>query len=135
MNCFMMRNTGVTFRLGETVTRLEIVEERPRRVMILLGSGKRLVSNLVLFSAGREGATKRLNLAAAGLEADLRERLRVDEQYRTAVPHIFAAGDVIGFPSLAATSAEQDWLAACHAFGIEAGPMVAHFSHRGLHDS
>ncbi len=122
-----MRKIGVTFRLGETVTRLEIVEEGPRRVMILLESGKRLVSELVLFSAGREGATKRLNLPAAGLEADARGRLIVDQQYRTAVPHIFAAGDVIGFPSLAATSAEQGRLAACHAFGIEAGPMVAHF--------
>lgn len=122
-----MRNTGVTFRLGETVTRLEIVEERPRRVMILLESGKRLVSELVLFSAGREGATNRLNLAAAGLEADARGRLVVDQHYRTTVPHIFAAGDVIGFPSLAATSAEQGRLAACHAFGVEAGPMVGHF--------
>lgn len=122
-----MRNTGVMFRLGETVTRLEIIEEHPRRVMILLDSGKRLVSELVLFSAGREGATKRLNLAAAGLEADGRGRLVVDQHYRTAVPHIFAAGDVIGFPSLAATSAEQGRLAACYAFGVEAGPMVGHF--------
>lgn len=122
-----MRNTGVTFRLGETVTRLEIVEERPRRVVILLESGKRLVSELVLFSAGREGATKHLNLAAAGLEADARGRLAVDQHYRTAVPHIFAAGDVIGFPSLAATSAEQGRLAACYAFGVEAGPMGGHF--------
>lgn len=122
-----MRNTGVTFRLGETVTRLEIIAEHPRRVVILLESGKRLASELVLFSAGREGATKRLNLAAAGLESDERGRLVVDQHYRTAVPHIFAAGDVIGFPSLAATSAEQGRLAACHAFGVEAGPMVGHF--------
>lgn len=85
-----MRNTGVTFRLGETVTRLDIIEEHPRRVVILLESGKRLASELVLFSAGREGATKRLNLAAAGLEADERGRLAVDQHYRTAVPHIFA---------------------------------------------
>lgn len=122
-----MRNTGVTFRLGETVTRLEIIEEHPRRVVILLESGKRLASALVLFSAGQEGATKRLNLAAAGLEADERGRLAVDQHYRTAVPHIFASGDVIGFLSLAATSAEQGRLAACHAFRVEAGPMVGHF--------
>ncbi len=121
-----MRNTGVTFRLGETVTRLDIIKEHPRRVVILLESGKRLASELVLFSAGREGATKRLNLAVAGLEADERGRLAVDQHYRTAVPHIFAAGDVIGFPSLAATSAEQGRLAACHAFGVEAGP-IGHF--------
>ncbi len=122
-----MRNTGVTFRLGETVSRLDTIEAHPRRVVMLLESGKRLASELVLFSAGREGATKRLNLAAAGLEADERGRLAVDQHYRTAVPHISAAGDVIGFPSLAATSAEQGRLAVCHAFGIEAGPTVGHF--------
>jgi len=122
-----MRNAGVTLRLGEAVERLEIVERPSRRVVIFLESGKRLVSELVLFSAGRQGATDRLNLPAAGLKADDRGRLTVDREYRTSVPHIFAAGDVIGFPSLATTSAEQGRLAACHAFGVEAGPMAQHF--------
>ncbi len=73
---------------------------------------------MVLFAAGREGATDTLNLAACGLEADSRGRLAVDPAtFRTAVPHIFAAGDVIGFPSLASTSMEQGRIAACHAFG------------------
>lgn len=121
-----MRNAEVTFRLGEAVERLEIVEGLPRRVVMFLESGKRLVSELVLFCAGRQGATAPLNLAAAGLKADDRGRLTVDRQYRTAVPHIFAAGDVIGYPSLATTSAEQGRLAACYAFGVEARPM-AHF--------
>ena len=122
-----MRNRDVTFRLGEEVERLEIAEGPPQRVVMFLKSGKRLVSELVLFCAGRQGATDRLNLPAAGLKADARGRLTVDRQYRTAVPHIFAAGDVIGFPSLATTSAEQGRLAACAAFGIEAEPMAPHF--------
>lgn len=122
-----MRNRGVTFRLGEAVERLEIVEGPPRRAGILLESGKRLVSDLVLFSVGRVGATESLNLKAAGLSADTRGRLQVDQQFRTAVRHIFAAGDVIGYPSLAATSSEQGRLAACYAFGVEAEPMADHF--------
>ena len=121
-----MRNNEVTFRLGEAVDRLEIVEGPPRRVVMFLESGKRLVSELVLFCAGRQGATAQLNLPAAGLKADDRGRLTVDGEYRTTVPHIFAAGDVIGYPSLATTSAEQGRLAACYAFGVEAKPM-AHF--------
>ena len=121
-----MRNNEVTFRLGEAVDRLEIVEGPPRRVVMFLESGKRLVSELVLFCAGRQGATAQLNLPAAGLKADDRGRLIVDREYRTLVPHIFAAGDVIGYPSLATTSAEQGRLAACYAFGVEAKPM-AHF--------
>jgi NAD(P) transhydrogenase len=77
----------------------------------------------VLYAAGRQGATDDLNLAAAGLEADARGRIAVDAQFRTAQSHIFAAGDVIGFPSLAATSMEQGRLAACAAFGIPASAM------------
>ena len=122
-----MRNRGVTFRLGEAVERLEIAVGPPRRAVMFLESGKRLVSELVLFCAGRQGATAPLNLPAAGLKADDRGRLAVDRHFRTDVPHIFAAGDVIGFPSLATTSAEQGRLAACAAFGIEADPMASHF--------
>ncbi len=122
-----MRNAGVTFRLGEAVERLEVVERPSRCVVIFLESGKRLVSDLTLFSVGRQGATERLNLSAAGLKTDDRGRLTVDQEYRTSVPHIFAAGDVIGFPSLATTSAEQGRLAACAAFGVDAEPMASHF--------
>jgi NAD(P) transhydrogenase len=122
-----MRNAGVMFRMGEAVERLEVREGPPRRAVLLLESGKRIVSDLVLFSAGRIGATDRLNLAAAGLAADERGRLAVDAQFRTAVEHISAAGDVIGYPSLAATSSEQGRLAACHTFGASAGPMASHF--------
>lgn len=122
-----MRNAGVTFRLKETVQQLEVVEKPAPHVVVFLESGKRLVSDLVLFRAGRQSATDRLNLTAAGLSADDRGRLTVDPDYRTNIPHIFAAGDVIGFPSLATTSAEQGRLAACTAFGIDTEPMAPHF--------
>jgi NAD(P) transhydrogenase len=122
-----MRERRVTFRLGEAVERVQIHEGPPARATLLLESGKRIVSELALFSVGRQGATGPLNLASAGLVADERGRLAVDEEFRTPVPHIFAAGDVIGFPSLAATSAEQGRLAACHAFGVTTRRMASHF--------
>jgi NAD(P) transhydrogenase len=122
-----MRNRNVTFRLGETVESLEVVEGAPRRAVIHLESGKRIVSDVVLFSVGRIGATDRLNLEAVGLAPDERGRLKVDETFRTEVPHLYAAGDVIGYPSLAATSSEQGRIAACNAFGVPCKPMAPHF--------
>jgi len=82
---------------------------------------------MALFSVGRIGATAQLDLNLAGLKADARGRLQVDEQFRTAVPHIYAAGDVIGHPSLAATSSEQGRLAACYALGNPVSKMRHHF--------
>jgi NAD(P) transhydrogenase len=122
-----MRRQTVAFRFGEAVERLEVSEGPPRRAVLWLESGKRIVADVALFSVGRQGATARLELAAAGLAADDRGRLAVDPTFRTAVPHIFAAGDVIGYPSLAATSSEQGRLAACHAMGAAATPMAGHF--------
>lgn len=122
-----MRNHGVTFRLGEAVESVEVAEGSRPQVIIHLESGKLIVSDLVLFSAGRTGATAQLNLEAAGLTVNPRGLLTVDPQLHTQVPHIFAAGDVIGYPSLAATSAEQGRLAACSAFGVESKPMGTHF--------
>lgn len=122
-----MRNKDVVFRLNETVEQLEISSKPKNRALIQLESGKRLVADLVLYSVGRLGATEALNLKAAGLEADERGRLKVDNHFQTSVPHIFAAGDVIGYPSLAATSSEQGRLAACYAFDVPADPMVDHF--------
>ncbi|MCY3729218.1 MAG: Si-specific NAD(P)(+) transhydrogenase [Nitrospira sp.] len=122
-----MRNYGVTFRLGETVEQMECSEGKPTKAVIYLESGKKLVSDLVLYAVGRIGATETLELQRAGLEADERGRLKVNERFQTTVPHIFAAGDVIGYPSLAATSSEQGRLAACHAFGMKAEPMTSNF--------
>lgn len=122
-----MRNQNVIFRFSETVQRLDLSPGPPKRAIIQLQSGKRHVSELAFFSVGRLGATASLQLEAAGLEADHRCRLKVDAQFRTSVPHIFAAGDVIGYPSLAATSSEQGRLAACYAFGVSVEPTPAHF--------
>lgn len=121
-----MRNRNVTFRLGEAVDRLELTDEEPRRAILTLESGKRIMAESVLYSVGRMGATEGLNLAAAGLSADQRGRLAVDAQFRTKIPHIFAAGDIIGYPSLASTSASQGRHVACHAFGVEIDPVPDH---------
>ena len=122
-----MRNKNVVFRLNETVENLELSSGPRTRAVLHLESGKRLVSDLVLYSVGRLGATEALNLKAAGLEADARGRLHVDEHFLTSVPHIYAAGDVIGYPSLATTSSEQGRLAACYAFNVPTEPMADHF--------
>ena len=122
-----MRTHRVTFRLGEAVDSIDVGDGPRGRAVLTLASGKRLVSEMALFSAGRVAATGALGLEAAGLVPDDRGRLAVDETFRTAVPHIYAAGDVIGYPSLAATSSEQGRLAACHALGMKAPAMARHF--------
>jgi NAD(P) transhydrogenase len=111
---YHLRDLAVTFRFGETVS---AVEARPGGAIASLASGKRIPAETVMYSAGRQGMTDDLGLSAAGLSADKRGRITVDEFFRTAVPHIYAVGDVIGFPALAATSMEQGRLAAHHACG------------------
>jgi NAD(P) transhydrogenase len=117
----------VTFRCGETVSKIDVVESPQRKALLGLESGKHVAADVILFSAGRVGATQSLNLKAIGIEPDQRGRLVVDERYRTTVPNIYAAGDVIGYPALAATSSEQGRIAACHMFGAPAEPMGNHF--------
>ncbi|XVQ08129.1 Si-specific NAD(P)(+) transhydrogenase [Spirillospora sp. CA-255316] len=111
---YHLRDLAVTFRFRETVAS---VERMPQGALTVLESGKRIPADTVMYSAGRQGMTADLGLEAAGLAADHRGRIKVDEHYRTEVPHIYAVGDVIGFPSLAATSMEQGRLAAHHACG------------------
>ncbi|OLV19463.1 Si-specific NAD(P)(+) transhydrogenase [Deinococcus marmoris] len=116
---YQLRQNRMTLRLGEAVHKVEKVQgARCEQVRIVLASGKEVTSDLVLYSIGRIGATARLNLEAAGLSADSRGRIDVNAHYQTAVPHIYAVGDVIGFPSLASVSMEQGRLAACHAYGV-----------------
>jgi NAD(P) transhydrogenase len=118
---YHLRESRMTLRFGETVSGVELVPDgADSRVKIHLASGKEIVAEKALYSIGRTGATARLNLAAAGLKADGRGRIKVNEHFQTEVPNVYAAGDVIGFPSLASTSLEQGRLAACFAFGIEA---------------
>lgn len=118
---YHLRQNRVTFRLGETVAGIEPGANGDKdQVRLVLESGKKISSEMALYSIGRTGATDRLNLEAAGLEADSRGRLQVNDHYQTDLSHVYAVGDVIGFPSLAATSMEQGRLAAAHAFEVEA---------------
>ncbi len=116
-----MRNVRVSFRLGERVASVNAADKS--KVLVQLESGKRLVGDLMLFSVGRVGATDKLNLAAAGLGCDERGRIAVNDRFQTEVPHIYAAGDVIGYPALASTSSAQGRRAACYAFGDEPGDI------------
>jgi len=118
---YQMLQHRVTLRLGEEVKSVEPIHtEKGERVRVCLGSGKQIVTEKALYSIGRTGATSGLNLEAAGVKTDSRGRLTVNRHYQTNVPNIYAAGDVIGFPSLASTSMEQGRLAACHAFDVKA---------------
>jgi len=121
-----MRLKRVTFRLGEAVKKITGLEN-PKRAEIELESGKLVVVDAALFSIGRVGATAGLDLDKAGVTCDDRGRLRVNDKLQTEVPHISAAGDVIGFPALASTSSEQGRLAVCSMFGVEANPSNATF--------
>ena len=119
-----LRHRGVTLRLGEIVAAVKKVDGE---VEVRLESGKVIKSNLVMYAAGRTGCTDGLKLENAGLAADNRGRIKVDEHFATEVPGIYAVGDVIGFPSLASTSMEQGRVAACHAFGRPATAVPNHF--------
>jgi NAD(P) transhydrogenase len=111
---YLLRRRNVSFRLRERVAAVE--PDTTGGVRTTLQSGKEIVSEAVLYATGRQGATSNLRLENAGLEADGRGRIAVDEDSRTAVPHIFAVGDVSGRSGLAATAMEQGRLAALRAF-------------------
>jgi NAD(P) transhydrogenase len=114
---YHLRDNRVTMRLGEVV---DSVEESPDGTVIAnLESKKKISGDALLYAVGRQGNTDGLNLAAAELEADDRGRIEVDGQYRTKQPHIFAVGDVIGFPQLASVSMEQGRIAVGNAFGMK----------------
>ncbi len=127
---YQMRRMGITLRLGEKVAKIEKISAEMNtigtagtanagaQVQATLESGKSLRAQTLLYAVGRQGTTVALKLDKAGLVADDRERLKVNENFQTSVPHIYAAGDVIGFPALASTAMEQGRLAVCHAFGV-----------------
>ncbi|MFN0106038.1 MAG: Si-specific NAD(P)(+) transhydrogenase [Bryobacteraceae bacterium] len=122
---YHLRDNRVTMRLNEEVVS---VEESPEGAVVAnLESRKRITSDSLLYAVGRQGNVDELNLQAAGLEADSRGRINVDENFRTTVPHIFAVGDVIGFPSLASVSMEQGRIAAARAFNIPATSNPANY--------
>lgn len=118
-----MRRNRVTLRMGEAVREVEVDHDTPDgAVLIRLASGKVVRAEKVLYAIGRTGAVDSLNLDAAGLAADDRGRLKVGPTFQTTVPHVYAVGDVVGFPSLASTSMEQGRQAACHALGTDYAP-------------
>ncbi|GIW73510.1 MAG: NAD(P)(+) transhydrogenase [Phycisphaerales bacterium] len=123
---FHLRKRGMTLRLGEKATEVRVIDPpelarsgNNKMAEVKLQSGKRIVADCLLYCVGRQGATAELNLQAAGLTADERGRISVNEHFQTAVEHIYAAGDVVGFPALASTSMEQGRHAACHMFGAK----------------
>jgi len=113
---YQMRSVGVTLRFNEEVVGIE--KSADGSVAIHLKSGKKISAPLLVYSIGRVGATKNLNLESAGIQTDARGRIKVNGDYQTAAPHIYAVGDVVGFPALASTSMQQGRHAACHAFGL-----------------
>ncbi|MEM8864944.1 MAG: Si-specific NAD(P)(+) transhydrogenase [Planctomycetota bacterium] len=123
---YFMRQKGITLRLNEKVESIAEVDGADRSgasktgklVEAHLESGKVIRGESLLYAVGRQGVCGALGLDAVGIEFDDRERLHVNEQYQTNVDHVYAAGDVIGFPALASTSMEQGRRAVCHAFGV-----------------
>src|SRR5262245_27735892 len=122
---YHLRQAGTTLRLGEKVVKINklpapegVRSDNKIIAEAVLESGKTLRADCLLYCIGRQGSTDKLNLQMAGLSADDRGRIKVNEHYQPAAPHIYAVGDVIGFPSLASTSMEQGRHAACHAFGV-----------------
>ena len=113
---YQMRNIGVTLRLNEEV--VGVYKLTDKSVVLQLKSGKQIRAPLLVYSAGRIGATKNLGLEQIGIQPDDRGRLKVNENFQTAVAHIYAVGDVVGFPALASTSMQQGRHAACHALGL-----------------
>ena len=123
--CYHLRDSRVTLRLNEEVESVE--ETAEGSVVANLKSRKKISGDMLLYSVGRQGNVEELNLPAAGLEADDRGRIAVDDQYRTKQPNILAVGDVIGFPSLASVSMEQGRIAAGQAFGVSLQTQPAYY--------
>lgn len=111
-----MEENGVVIRLGQE--HLNVVIDDSNRPAVQLHDGETVTADMVLYTMGRIGNTEALNLPAIGLDTDQQGQLPVNAHYQTGLPHIYAAGDVIGFPALAATAMEQGRLATCHAFQI-----------------
>jgi NAD(P) transhydrogenase len=129
--CFQLRQLGTVFRLGEKVVQVGFDQERDR-VFAKLESGKIVRGQALLYTIGRQANSDQMNIEAAGITADGRGKLAVNEHFQTNVPHIYAAGDVIGFPALASTAMEQGRLASCHMFG-KPSKIMSHLIPYGIY--
>lgn len=125
-----MRRTGIRVELEAAVASAELTGEG---VEVELDDGRRIAAELLLWTAGRQGRSAGLGLESLGIAVDERGHIEVDDHYRTSVPSIFATGDVVGFPALAATSMEQGRIAACHMFGIPFKQRLARLVPIGIH--
>ena len=125
-----LEQAGHQVLLGDAVERIHRVPAGP--IHIELKSGRVLEVDKVLYSAGRAGNTTQLHLEQAGISPDSRGRILVDEHFQTSVPHIYAAGDVVGFPALASVSMEQGRVAVCHAFGFSYKTHVSPITPYGI---
>lgn len=111
-----MRDTGVNILFNTSIKELHVPKSDEEMITVHLENGEKLEVDMFLFAAGRSGQIKELQLDKAGVKTGKRETVIVDETYRTNIPHIFAVGDVIGFPALASTSADQGRVAVAHIF-------------------
>jgi NAD(P) transhydrogenase len=125
-----LEELGVKFYLNDRSSRFE---KTPNGIRIELQSGARIEAQTALFAAGRRAMVEGLGLEKIALGVNKRGYFEVNEFYQTSVPHIYAAGDVIGFPALASTSMEQGRIAVCHAFGFEYKKRLARMLPMGIY--
>ncbi len=128
-----MRKDKIEMYFNESLSRIEHVEDEKRALSVVLESNKHLEVDMFLYAAGRNGNTRELDLAKAGLEVDNRENIAVGPNYATKVDHIYAVGDVIGFPALASTSMDQGRIAVAHMFQTKDLEKIAHILPYGIY--
>ena len=124
-----MKSLGVDIKLGASVEKVTLDDD----VNVFLKSGEMIECDKLLVASGRSGNTKGIGLEALGVGIDKRGYVQVDENFRTKVDSIYAAGDVIGFPALASTSMDQARVAVCHAFGFTYKKQVSHLLPYGVY--
>jgi NAD(P) transhydrogenase len=129
---YHMRDRGILLRHQETYSQVQGVEDG---VIVHLKSGKQLKTDILLWANGRTGNTQDMNLESIGVQPDARGQLKVNEHFQTAVPHIYAVGDVIGFPSLASAAYVQGRYAASQVFGVEVDRAMVRLIPTGIYTS
>ncbi len=128
-----MRHEGVDITFKTGIADIEIPDSEDEMIRVELKTGEIINADMLLYAAGRSGNTNGLKLEHTGVMLGKRQSIVVDQEYRTSVPHIFAAGDVIGFPALASTSMDQGRAAVAHMFGLEAADRVSQFFPYGIY--